>query len=190
MGVEHLLATKIDCPIAALATDDYQDGAIVTIGGVLSGLQRRITKQGKAWASASMEDLEGNIEVRFFPSTYELVGVQLAEDSVVLVKGRVDKRESSPQLIAMELTVLDVTEAAVENERPLVLVLQALRVTPPLVGRLKEIINAHPGTTDVRLKLRGPTGVKILALGNELRVARSGALMGDLKALLGPDSIE
>jgi DNA polymerase III subunit alpha len=189
VGVEHLLTSKIDCPIAGLLTDEHEDGAVVTVGGVLSGLQRRLTKQGKPWASASIEDLEASIEVRFFPSTYEVVAVQLAEDTVVLVKGRVDKREGSPQLIAMELAVVDVTNPT-EDRGPLVLVLQALRVTPPLVARLKEVIQAHPGTTDVRLKLHGPTGVQVLAVGPELRVNRTGALMGDLKALLGPSSIE
>jgi DNA polymerase-3 subunit alpha len=189
LGVEHILASKIDCTIATLASDDHEDGAAVTVGGVLSGLQRRVTKQGKPWASASIEDLEGSIDVRFFPSTYEQVGIQLAEDSVVVVKGRLDKRETTPQLIATELTVLDVNDTA-EDRGPLVLVLPAPRVTPPLVARLKEIIQSHPGTAEVRLKLQGHHGATVLALGASLRVARSGALMGDLKALLGPAGVE
>ena len=42
-------------------------------------MQRRITKQGRAWASATLEDLDGAVEVLFFPNTYELVGQYLAE---------------------------------------------------------------------------------------------------------------
>ncbi|MBI3688895.1 MAG: DNA polymerase III subunit alpha [Actinobacteria bacterium] len=189
LGVEHLITSRVDLPIAQLGSDDVEDGAAVTVGGVLSGLQRRVTKQGKPWASATIEDLEGSIDVRFFPSTYEQVGVQLVEDGVVLVKGRVDKRESTAQLIAMELTVIDVTAPA-EDRGPLALVLPAQRVTPPLVERLREILRSHAGTTEVRIKLLGSNGETVLALAEDLRVARSGALMGDLKALLGAGGIQ
>ena len=189
LGVEHILAPKVDCPIAALGTEDHEDGVIVMVGGVLSGIQRRVTKQGKPWASATIEDLEGSIEVRFFPSSYEVLGVHLVEDSIVVIKGRVDKRETTPQLIAMELTVLDVNDTA-DDHAPLMLVLQAPRVTPPLVDRLREILRSHAGGTEVRIKLQGSNGPKVLALADDLRVTRSGALMGDLKALLGASGIE
>jgi hypothetical protein len=47
-------------------------------------VQRRITKQGRAWASATLEDLDGAVEVLFFPNTYELVGQYIAEDAIVV----------------------------------------------------------------------------------------------------------
>jgi len=189
VGFEHIMQSKVDGPIAALASEDYADGDVVTVGGVLSGLQRRVTKQGKPWASASLEDLAGSIDVRFFPSTYEVVGIQLVEDSIVVVKGRVDKREATPQLIAMELTVVDMTDTT-EDRGPLVLVLSAPRVTPPLVERLKEILRSHAGPTEVRIKLQGNSGSMLLTLTDGFTVTRSVALMGDLKALLGVGGIE
>jgi DNA polymerase-3 subunit alpha len=62
-----------------------------------------MTKQGNAWAIATVEDLAGSIECMFFPATYQLVSTQLVEDAVVFVKGRLDKREDVPRLVAMEL---------------------------------------------------------------------------------------
>ncbi|MFD6301445.1 OB-fold nucleic acid binding domain-containing protein, partial [Streptomyces sp. NPDC060235] len=102
-GLEHVLSDKADAGISQLTGGEHGDGAVVTIGGIISGLQRKMTKQGNAWAIATVEDLAGSIECMFFPATYQLVSTQLVEDAVVFVKGRLDKREDVPRLVAMEL---------------------------------------------------------------------------------------
>src|SRR4029079_15652788 len=92
-GVEHVLTAATDCSIAALTgSDERPDGSHVTIGGLVSGLQRKGTKRGAVWASAPIEDLEGAIEVVFFPQTYQLFATSLAEDAVVIIKGRLERR--------------------------------------------------------------------------------------------------
>ncbi len=50
-------------------------------------MNRRINKNGEHWASAQLEDLAGGIEVLFFPRTYAVVGMDVAEDSIVLGTG-------------------------------------------------------------------------------------------------------
>ena len=109
-GLEHVLAKAADMSIAALTEEGtVADGQVVKLAGILSGVQRRITKQGKAWASATLEDLDGAVEVLFFPNTYELVGQYIAEDAIVVVKGRVDRRDDQPRLMAMDLSIPDIT---------------------------------------------------------------------------------
>ena len=102
--------------ISQLTGGEHADGAVVTIGGIISGLQRKMTKQGNAWAIATVEDLAGSIECMFFPATYQLVSTQLVEDAVVFVKGRLDKREDVPRLVAMELMVPDLSDGG--HQRP------------------------------------------------------------------------
>ena len=63
-------------------------------------MQRKITKQGNAWAIVTLEDLEGAIDVMCFPQTYQLVSTHVVEDAVVIIKGRLDKREEVPRLVA------------------------------------------------------------------------------------------
>ncbi len=183
LGVEHVLAAAADTPVPALHGDGLADGAIVTVGGILSSVTRKVTKQGNAWAMATLEDLEGAVEVMFFPQTYQQCGIHLAEDAVVLVRGRVDRREDVPKLIAMELSVPDLSQGP---RGPVVLMLPAARCTPPVVDRLKEVLGTHPGTTEVHLHLSSSTRTTVLRLDERLRVSASPALMGDLKALLGP----
>jgi DNA polymerase-3 subunit alpha len=183
-GVEHLLAAAADCSIAALTgSDDRPEGTVVTIGGLVSSLQRKINKKGDYWAIATIEDLEGAIEVLFFPSTYQLVGHVLAEDAVVIVKGRVNRRDDVPTLYAMELSVPDLSEGP---RGPVVVRIPAARCTPPVVDRLKDVLRTHPGTTEVHLALQSGSRTTVMRLDDRLRVAASPALMGDLKELLGP----
>ncbi|MFD8525941.1 DNA polymerase III subunit alpha [Streptosporangium canum] len=182
-GVEHILASGADCSIAALQDENRADGQVVTVGGILSGVQRKVTKKGDTWVLTMLEDLEGAIEVMIFPSAYQLCATVLAEDAIVFVKGRLDKREDVGKIIAMEVTAPDLTR---ESGGPLAVSLPLTRCTPPVVGRLKEVLTAHPGTTEVHLQVHNGPKTTIVRLDDRLRVAPSPALMGDLKQLLGP----
>ncbi|HKD98985.1 MAG TPA: DNA polymerase III subunit alpha, partial [Micromonosporaceae bacterium] len=110
LGIEHVLASAAEMPISTVLEDGaVGDGQIVVLAGILSGVSRRITKQGRSWASATLEDLGGAIEVMFFPTTYELVGQYIAEDAIVVVRGRVDRRDDQPRLMAMDLSIPEIT---------------------------------------------------------------------------------
>ena len=185
-GLEHVLGEKADAAIAQLTGGEYPDGSTVTIGGIISGLQRKMTKQGNAWAIATVEDLAGSIDCMFFPATYQLVSTQLVEDAVVFVKGRLDKREDVPRLVAMELQIPDLSEAA--NNAPVTITIPTVKVTPPLVVRLGEVLSHHRGSSEVRVRLQGAQKTTVLRLDRH-RVEPDPALYGDLKQLLGPSCL-
>jgi DNA polymerase-3 subunit alpha len=118
LGRERALAAVTDCTLAELVSSAAHaaganghrviaDGQVVTVGGILSGLHRKITRQGLAWASATLEDLAGAIEVLVFPTAYEQCGSALADDAIVLIRGRLDRREDVPRLVAMDVTEPD-----------------------------------------------------------------------------------
>ena len=142
-----------------------------------------MTKQGNQWAAASLEDLAGAMEVLFFPQTYQLYATAIAEDAVVVVKGKVDRRDETPKLIAMDLTIPDLS---VDDSGPFVVSMPVTRCVPPVVERLREVLVSHPGTTEVHLRLRGAQRTTVVRLDDKLRVTASPALLGDLKQLLGP----
>jgi DNA polymerase-3 subunit alpha len=197
LGVEHIIARESDCSLAELMEEESsertvvsrqgpssgKEGQIVKIGGILSGVQRKVTKQGNQWAAATLEDLAGAIEVLFFPQTYQLYATAIAEDAVVVVKGKVDRRDDVPKLIAMDLTIPDLT---MDQSGPFVVSMPIARCVPPVVERLREVLVTHPGPTEVHLKLRGTERTTVVRLDDKLRVAASPALIGDLKQLLGP----
>ena len=186
LGVEHVLAAAADSSIADLAADSLEGNAFVTVAGILSSVTRKISKNGSPWAQAVLEDLTGSIEVLFFPATYAEVGMSIAEDAIVVVRGRADHRDDSVKIVARDLSLPDLSVVA---HGPVTVTLSPSRCTPPLVDRLREVLAAHPGTTEVRLELRSGDRVHRMRLPDGLRVAPSAALMGDLKALLGPAAV-
>jgi DNA polymerase-3 subunit alpha len=185
-GLEHILGAHADASIAGLLAEPPAEQQTVTLTGILSSVNRRVTKAGAPWAQVVLEDLEGSIEVMFFPSTYAQVSLTIAEDAIVAIKGRTDAREDTVKLIGSEITLLDTSEAP---RGPVVVKMAPARCTQPMVDRLRDVLATHPGTTEVHLRLENGERSKMLRLGDGYRVTPSPALMGDLKALLGPAAV-
>jgi DNA polymerase-3 subunit alpha len=182
-GLEHILSTSGEMSIAAVQAEAGDEPMSVTLAGILSSVNRRVTKAGAPWAQAVLEDLEGSIEVMFFPNTYAQVSLTIAEDAIVAIKGRTDAREDTIKLIASDLVLLDTSQGP---RGPVTLRLDAARCTPPVIGRLKDVLAGHPGTTEVHLPLGGANNHKLVI---DSRVTPSAALMADIKALLGPSAV-
>jgi DNA polymerase-3 subunit alpha len=186
-GLEQLLQQSADTTIAALNEEGtVADGQVVTLAGILTGVQRRITKQGRAWASATLEDLAGGVETLFFPNTYEVIGQYIAEDAIVVVKGRVDRRDDTPRIMAMDMSLPDISHNP--DSKPVTLTMPITRCTPPLVDELKEILTSHPGDAEVHVHLQNGSRTTVMRLGG-VRVAPTPALRADLKTILGPSAV-
>ena len=102
MGAEAALRRLVECSITDLA--ELEDGTIRTVAGVVTGLARKYTKRGDLMATFVLEDLAAAIEVMVFPKTMLQYGELLDADAIVVIKGRIDGREDTPKLMAMEIT--------------------------------------------------------------------------------------
>ncbi len=158
----------------------------MTVAGILTAVSPRTNKQGAPWAIATIEDLEAGIEVLFFPKTWLEVQDKVARDQIVVVKGRISRRDDTPSIFGSEVTIPELTEGP---RGPVLVSMPAARCTPPVVERLREVLGSHPGTTEVQLKLINGQRETVLRLDQRLSVRPSTALMGDIKALLGPTSV-
>ncbi|GAA4311830.1 DNA polymerase III subunit alpha [Klenkia terrae] len=185
-GVEHVLTSHADTSLAEILAGGVEDGANVTVAGILTAVSPRTNKQGAPWAIATVEDLEAGIEVLFFPKTWLEVQDKVARDQIVVVKGRISRRDDTPSIFGSEVTIPELTEGP---RGPVLVSMPAARCTPPVVERLREVLGSHPGTTEVQLKLINGQRETVLRLDQRLSVRPSTALMGDIKALLGPTSV-
>ena len=183
-GVAHLLAAHVDTAIPSILEGAVGNDSQVRVGGILASVNRRVNKSGMPWASAQLEDLTGGIEVMFFPQTYSLFGAEIADDAVVLVGGKVRIQDDRITLLANDLVVPDFS--ASQPNRPLSVSLPTRQCTLEKVNKLKQVLARHPGTAQVHLRLVSGDRITTLELDQSLRVTLSSALMGDLKALLGP----
>ncbi len=184
LGLEHVLAQGTDCTIGALVLDeDRPDNATVTVSGLVTSVQRKVTKVGASWAMVTLEDLVGAINVLLFPSVYQLASTYLVEDAILTVKGRLSRSKEQPELHGQEVTMPDLSHGP---SGPVQINLPSTRCTAPMVHQLKEVLATHPGLSEVRLHLMTREHTKVMRLDDGLRVAPSPALFADLKALLGP----
>jgi DNA polymerase III subunit alpha len=189
-GLEGLLSQHADQSITSIiAEDGPHDGAIVTISGMITSLSRRIAKaSGNAYARAEIEDLGGSIEVMFFGQVYGPIASVLAEDLIVVVKGRLQRRDDGAvTLNCMELSVPDLSEG---TNGPIVITMPTHKATEAVVTELGDVLRNHRGNSEVRINLQGDTRVEVMGLPVHLRVNPNPSLFGDLKVLLGPACLD
>jgi DNA polymerase-3 subunit alpha len=186
LGVEHLLRSSTDMPISQVNDESIGHEQIVTIGGLITQIQRKVSRRGDSWAIVTVEDLEGAVDVMFFSNSYTQHSMNLMEDRIVIIRGRVDKREEQVKIMALDLSTPDISLAPTG---PLIISMDTVRCTPPVVDRIKEILRSHPGKREVHLKLDDGRKSLIMKIGDDLRVTASPSLSADLKAILGPDCL-
>ena len=184
LGVEHILKSVADYSISQLSEVTHDQ--IISIGGLITQIQRKVSKQGTPWAIVTVEDLEGAVDVLFFSNAYATHGVNLVEDRIVAIRGRVDKREEQPRISALDLTLPDLKQVPTG---PLIISMAASRCTPPVIDRMSEILKSHPGAREVHLRLIDGEKKTILKLDETLKVTSSPGLSADLKTVLGPDCL-
>src|SRR5699024_2059394 len=167
---DHILEQAADSAVAAMMeNEELRDGHHATVAGLITGVQRKVSKAGKPWAAVTVEDMTGGIEIMFFGDTYLAYSTVLANDAVVVVKGRVRKRDDELTLQALEVTIPDITAGA---DQPLMLTLPSTRCVPPVVERLRGILTTHPGPSEVQLKLTTQGRATLMRLDDGLRVNR------------------
>ena len=80
--------------------DESLDGQRVVMGGIVTGLRTVVTRNKETMAVATLEDLQGTLEVVVFPRLYVTAGGTFAEGAILLVAGRVDHRGDEASLLA------------------------------------------------------------------------------------------
>ena len=85
----HITAVTVDFIVdEETQKTNVQDGAYVTIGGMITGKNVKTTRNNKMMAFLTLEDLVGSVEVIVFPKDYESKRELFVEDSKVFIQGR------------------------------------------------------------------------------------------------------
>ena len=196
-AVREALRARVDCACAEVG--ERKDGEWVKIGGMVVAAKKIRTRTGSMMMFASIDDLEGSVEVRVFEKALASVETALAEDAVVLVKGKVDHMEAGkvcvivhdvekfePSEREIEKAKARAAAAAAEAARPLCLRLDAGRLPASAIEELKRLFDQYPGESEVVLEMQTATGPRKLRLGPSFKVqARNAALFAELRHLLG-----
>lgn len=186
-GLEIPLAKHASTSIHdLLASDDVGDGDQVTIAGLVTSVQHRVAKSsGNPYGMITVEDFDGEITVMFMGKTYTEFQRLLQPDAILVVRGRVSRRDDGMNLHAQSAFAPDL--GSVDASGPLVLVLPEHRATQTVVEELAEVLRRHSGDTEVTLKLHKGSAAKVFEVPHPVRVTAD--LYGELKGLLGPSCL-
>jgi DNA polymerase-3 subunit alpha len=110
-----------------------------------------------------------------------VVGHKLADDAVIVVKGKLDKREDQPKLVAMDVDVFE----PIGDGAPPVRIRIPGGVSDHQIGRLRALISEHPGESRVFLHV----GQQVVALPDRDCVDATKGFMGEVRVLLGADCL-
>ncbi len=186
-GAERLLSTYSDRTIGAMRLNHKNDGKQVTVAGVLTGLDKKFTRNGDTYLVASLEDLTGAVDVMFWPTTYRAAHEVLVEDAVLVITGKVERREEAVKIAANRVVAPDLSEV---RGSPIEISFALEQVTGTAITRLKGVLANHPGHAPVHLAVEAGDGERrVYQLGDDWRVDRSGGIFGEVKAAFGPDSV-
>ncbi|WP_282836536.1 DNA polymerase III subunit alpha [Microbacterium flavum] len=186
-GLEIPLAKHASTSIHDLLADEgVSDGDIVTVAGLVTSVQHRVAKQsGNPYGMITVEDFDGEVTVMFMGKTYTEFSSMLVADSILVVRGRVSRRDDGLNLHGQSAFTPDL--GSIDTTGALVLLMPEHRATEATVGELAQVFRRHPGETEVTVKLHRAGTAKVFEV--PARVGVSVDLYGELKGLLGPQCL-
>ena len=187
-GMTSVLAGMRDMSIAQLLNRSKgMDGKAVTLAGLVTAVDRRVSKKGNPWAIVTIEDLESSIQCMFFGKVYDAHSDDLVLDSVIRVRGVVELRDEATNIRVNDMEV-PVLESA--DERPLTITLPRQALDRGHMERLARILKSHPGYCQVRLAVTDDRGnVRLLTFGDGFRTRHDTSMMAEIKSVFGPSCL-
>jgi DNA polymerase-3 subunit alpha len=198
--VRAALRARVDCSIAELA--GRRDKDWVNVGGIITEAKRIKTRNGDPMMFATLDDLEGSVEMLIFGKALAEHEAALAVDKVVLVRGKVDHKEAGKTALVVQSVedfapdeqeiaraqeqARSVPEPVAAADHPLHLHVDLARLTAGAIEDLKHLLEDFPGPSEVVIELRTRAGARKLRLGEAYRVRHTAALRVEAEQALAP----
>jgi len=196
--VREALRVKADCGCAGVM--DQRDGDWMKIGGMVTGAKKIRTRTGSTMMFATLDDLEGQVEIVIFEKALAAAEGVVADDAIVLVRGRVDHKEAGKVcVIVQDVDAFEPTDAEIDKAKEQVARMasqapptalcwrvDATRLEAAVIEDLRELFERYPGESEFVLEMHTATGLRRLKFGSGYRVAgRNAGLKAELDRLLG-----
>jgi DNA polymerase-3 subunit alpha len=196
--VREALRAKADTTCAEVP--DRRDNEWVKLGGMITECRKIKTRSGSTLMFATLDDLDGTVELMLFEKSIVANEAALVCDEIVLVKGRVEKKEGGKVVVlAQDVAAFKPSEAEIARAdahaaeraavvpRALTLRLDATQLPASAIDDLRRLLEDYPGDCEVVLEMVTRAGPRRLRLGEGYRVAaRNAGLKAELSRLLGP----
>jgi len=96
---------KMTTPIASLTNSMVNRN--IKVGGVITKVQKIMTKRKQNMAFVTIEDLRGRIELLVFPHALETTGAVWQEEKIIIADGKLSDKDGSFKLIVNEAKLIN-----------------------------------------------------------------------------------
>ena len=170
--------------------EEIPTGRPIRLAGVLTAMEVRLTqKDKKPYARTTLEDKTGRMEVMIFPDLYKDSGTFLKVGAPLVVGGSVHvDEEERVRLRTLECQTLEGAVAKLVSH--IQLAPGPEQLSGEAMARVKEIVAASPGDVPIRLEVMAEGKKILLEAGAQMRVQPDLAVIGKLRAVLGPDRVK
>jgi DNA polymerase-3 subunit alpha len=196
--VREALMVKADCSCAQVV--DQRDGEWVKVGGMITEAKKIRTRSGSQMMFATVDDLEGAVEIVVFEKALAAVEGVIAADEIVLVRGRVDHKEAGKVcVIVSDVDRFEPTDAEIDKAKAHVARMasqappsalrwrvDATKLPETVIDDLRELLKRYQGDAEFVLEMHTATGLRRLKFGEDYKIAgRNAGLRAELDRLLG-----
>ena len=188
-GMQSVLANLREMSIAQFIdrADRLPERTQVVLAGLITNVDRRMSKKGNPWAIVTIEDMESSIQCMMFGKVYEAAAADLAVDTVVQMRGTPEVRDET---VSMRATEMQVPSLEAEDERPVIVALPLHALQRDRLEQLRSILSNHPGYCEVKLAVFDDNGnARVMTMGDQFRVTRDTSLFADIKVVFGPNAL-
>lgn len=183
-GAANIIEACASCSVSDLAA--MSDGAKIVLGGMVSSMRTVTTKQQKKMGIVVFEDTKGSIEAIVFPNDLPKFRHLLTPDSIVFIKGEVDRRREEPSVRVSE--VIPAADASRMLCQDVVITINS--TANDILTNLKSILKTHPGETPVYINLRAAGDLDIaLRCSGAFNVSFSAPFAQTVANLVGEQNI-
>ncbi len=170
--------------------EGLEKGVEVALCGILTGIQRRRTKDGKLWAAMQIEDREGSLEAMVFSSQYDRLLSSMIEDKAVLVKGLVLPEDNAPPKISIqEIIPMEVARVNLPTLISIRIPVGSNGSNGDKAGALNQLFARKQGQTEVRLRIEKPRDFSVI-LDVTIKVRPDKEFRAEVERICGPESVE
>ncbi len=159
------------------------DNAHVVVGGIVTSKTVKFTRNNKAMAFISLEDLTGSVEVIIFPKDYERFQRMINEDEKIFVVGHSTvEDEQNGKIICERIVPFD------ETPKELWLQFPTKEDYQNLEGRIYSVLRESDGKDMVVIYISNEKAIK--KLGQNYSISANEALCAQLMELLGSNNVK
>jgi DNA polymerase-3 subunit alpha len=152
-------------------------------------LVRKVDKKGRLMGFITVEDHAGTLECVLFADIYESTKEFLDEDRVVLVKGRLDRREpeGEPKIVATKVVDFEASRSDLEYTLHLKVPLDGLEESR--LSQIGDVLGRYPGRGEVVLYMETLSGRRVRMKAKRFQVGVHPDLLSELRSMLGTESV-